>query len=78
MITCAETRRRVIAMREYLEEDLWCSATSSERALWKDVLEAVAQGAFEAQDLAYHALKTLDYDFPRVSAPLDLGDDTQC
>lgn len=43
-------------------------ATSMERALWDDVLEAVASGHAQAGYLAAAALETKNIEFPRAGA----------
>lgn len=65
MIDRQDVRQRVCAMAELVEAREWVAAARFERVLWHDVLDAVASGAYNAQDLAEQALRTLNYQFPR-------------
>lgn len=68
MLTAAEIKARVndvMAAVSARDHDL---AHALEDELWHDTLEAIAAGAFDAQDLATAALATASLKFPRWTA----------
>lgn len=65
-MTIEEIRVRVEGIRKSTYDDEACH--SSEDALWRDVLEAIASGASNAQELAAEAIKTQEIDFARWCA----------
>jgi hypothetical protein len=66
VITVAEVKARVAEIRALAGDDE--SAHSSEDALWAEVLQAIADGAPNAKELAKAALKTSEIDFARWCA----------
>lgn len=67
-MTREHVNQRVRAMGELVEASEWISAARFEHALWADVLEAIYNGGWGAEDLAGAAIATRQYEFPRFSS----------
>jgi hypothetical protein len=66
MLTPSEIEGQVQAVKEAVSARDHALAFSLEVTIWHDVLEAIAEGAWDTQDLAKAALSTLAVKFPRT------------
>lgn len=65
MLTEADVQEQIEAVKAAVAERDYPLAFSLEVSLWHDVLEAIADGAWDVQDLAKGALSTTSLRFPR-------------
>lgn len=65
MLSESDVDQRIDALGEYVEAKEYLRATVYEVGIWREVLEAISDGTFDAQDLAGTALRTLRYKFNR-------------
>lgn len=64
----SEVSAQIRAVQEAARAKDYSLAFSLEVTVWHDVLEAIADGAWDGQDLAKAALGTLSIKFPRQVA----------
>lgn len=67
MLAPKDVERRVVAMHELVGSQEWIGAACYERALWLEVLTAIADGQWGAEQLAQEAVRTVQYEFPRFA-----------
>jgi hypothetical protein len=66
MLTADEVEAQIEAVKEAVSARDYPLAFALELTIWSDVLEAIADGMWDTQELAKAALKTTNIKFPRT------------